>query len=614
MLRTLFACTVLIMCSLISVTLAQEHYCSSSNVTLLHWNVTDPSFPNSPYPLYFPQLPDLQFMVDIDGAPQPMKTNDNIYDALKGTTFSMMFHVVKNKEDKAFYKTVYVMNSKHQGGSVQKLMDCNIRVAQNEMAYCDGLTMLPNTVTTEGKNQYSLWNIISGRQFGSGDLSSSIIPYLYTSDITSYGVNASITDAIAIFPIILTNVDKDPIYAKDGSISGYETLTSANNVTSNIFVKPILLLDVINNQTNQNEILALHKSDANAIRIIRITPFHESFGITSQYLLVPSIQSETLKPTMVQNNARIVYSSKRGLLHAVVTLYKDQQVAFENYHRLEHDKFIKFSSNAQFVNVLITLDASDLSNLKVVKVSQILTANNVKSTAELLASGNVKTWKLNDITLSGDSEQYVVVVGTMIYTAEGETDKNGFIYTVNIDDYTPFQSTPVAERFSLITDDEAQISNSDALTVTANFYGLNDTIAVGSVIRTKLKDDPFYVEPKLVGYVHLYSASNLDEPLGSKIMRENQGINRLFKVEYFPGQSKDSHAHIFLGWNINDNGAVVSTLSFSCIPKVIRDGWQYMLIGVFGGEFLICVLIGVIYFVVKKVRAKFTANKEYEQV
>src|SRR3989338_5330652 len=199
-------CTILY-CSIASVSLAQQdgHICASSNVTLLHWNVTDPSFPTSPYPIYFPQLPDLQFLVDVDGAAQPVASNDaNVNDTLKGTTFSMMFHVVKNKEDKAFYKTVYLMNSK-QPGQVKKLMDCNIQVTQGGIPYCDSLLLLPNSVSTNGKNSLFLWNVIGGRQYGSGPLNSSIIPFFYTHDITSY-TSPSFSDAAELFPLIISDV------------------------------------------------------------------------------------------------------------------------------------------------------------------------------------------------------------------------------------------------------------------------------------------------------------------------------------------------------------------------------------------------------------------------
>ncbi|KAF0976439.1 hypothetical protein FDP41_004338 [Naegleria fowleri] len=595
---------------------AQERPCSSSNITLLHWNGTDASFLNGVYPIYFPQLPTLQFLIDVDGASQPLPNNDpTINDTFKGTTFTMMYHVVKNQEDKHFYKTVYMMNSRLGSNNIQKLMDCNINVTKTGMPYCDRVIMLPNTVVNQNsKRQYFLWSVIAGRQYGeqNGALSSKVIPYLYIVDATNYALRPNVTDAIATFPIIINNVDKDPVYSsKTGNSIGFETLTSANAVTSDIFYKPILMLDIVNPVSNQNELLVLHKSDANAIRILRLTPFHESFAVTSSLLLVPSIVGDGLSGTVYANNVKFLYSTARKQIHVYFTLFREQQAAFEKFHNLAHNTNIQFPSqeSVKFVNVLMTLDASSLDSLKVVKIVQLFTST--ERTIDLFSNDKMKVWRINDMTLSGSNDQYLILVGTTVFSEEGETDKNAFIYSVHLDDYKPFPtSKTTAEQFSLVNIDDVQISNSEALTVSANFYGYNDTIAVGSIVRTKKDGAPFYEEPELSGYVHLYSVSNLESPLGYKQMRPNHGVVRTFKVELYPTSHEQNYEHLFMAWNMKGEGAAISTLSFSCTPKIVREGWEYMLIGVFGGEFVLCALIGAAYFAYKKLRAKFSKQRE----
>ncbi|KAG2373016.1 hypothetical protein C9374_012959 [Naegleria lovaniensis] len=602
----------------------EQHPCSSSNVTLLHWNGTDASFLNGIYPIYFPQLPTLQFLIDVDGAAQPLPNSDpSMNDTFKGTTFAMMYHVVKNQEDRHFYKTVYMMNSKLESNKIQKLMDCNINVTKAGIPYCDRVIMLPNTVVNQNsKRQHFLWSIIAGRQYGdqNTELGSKAVPYLYITDVTNYALQPDTPDAATNFPILINNFAKDPVYSsKSGNSIGFETFASANAVTSDIFYKPILMLDIMNPVSNQNELLVLHKSDANAIRILRLTPFHESFAVTSSLLLVPSIVGEGIGGTIYANNVKFLYSASRQQIHVYFTLFREQQSSFENFHNLGHNTNIQFPSqeSVKFVNVLMTLDASSLDNLKVVKIAQLFTST--ERTIDLFSNNKMKVWRINDMVLSGSNDQYLVLVGTTIFSEEGETDKNGFIYSVNMDEYQPFPTSKAnAEQFSLVNIDDVQISNSEALTVSANFYGYNDTIAVGSIVRTKKDGAPFYEEPELSGYVHLYSASNLETPLGYKQMRPNHGIVRAFKVELYPSsqyEHEQNYEHIFLSWNIKEEGAVISPLSFSCTPKIVRDGWQYMLIGVFGGEFLFCFLIGAAYFAYKKLRAKFSKQSSaYESI
>lgn len=608
-----------------STVFSQSHPCSLSNITLLHWNQTDPNLSTNRYPIYFPQLPSVQFLIDIDGASQPYPLNDAAKnDTLFGTTFAMMFHTMNaSSSEKHFHKSIYIMNSRLGESNVQKLMDCNNSIEKNASPYCDKLLLLTNAVNTNSRVQYFLWNVISGRQYGPGGLSENVISYLYTSDLTQYALHPNVNDDISVTPIIVPNPESDPIYsASTNSVTGFETVASASVVSSEINVKPISMAGYINPTTQQNDLLVLHKSKTNAIRLLRLTPFHEGFGIDStKIVLLPTISGDGITESMFGNNVKFILSKTRKQVHVFFTLYRKQQESFEKFHSLEHNKVIKFSDHVakeasmDFVNVLVTVDISS-DTFKVSKIVQLFTTKvgGVKSLTSYFESDNVHIWHVNDMALSGDSEQVLVLVGTISYTDEGETDKNSFIYTVDLDSYQAFSAEEV-ERYSVIMADDVEIDNSEGFSVTANFYGMNDTIAVGSVVRTRSTDEPIYQEPDMVGYVHLFSASNLQNPLGYKIMRQHQGIARIFQVEMYPDQTSGSMSHVFLGWNIRNAGAVISTLSFSCTIPLVREGWQYMLIGVFGGEFVLIVLIAVLYFVVKKIKAKF-GNKEtaYERV
>ncbi|KAL9644380.1 hypothetical protein ABK040_005838 [Willaertia magna] len=561
----LFSLFSVIVVFLVAQTIGTSSYegttpCGFENNTLLHWNITD-SY-GSRYPLY---LYDTKTsLTDIDGAGQPIANN------IESTTFTLL----------TYDSAINVINSKTR--QVKNLLTCQDII-------CDSVKMLP-TIANNNKKLYSL---IVSRDVKTG-LGS--INYFDVTDLEN------ITEMKSM-QVVVPNAESNNIYDKDGKVIGSEKEDIASLLSMDPSLSKSLQLQVIYNKVDgSNQLVILQQSNSTSVHLL-VAKMNEQneLSIQSSKLIIPTVSEFNY---LLKNGLLMTYQREKQQLDIVVKLYRTQQLAFESFYSLEHDAVIKFGKKTpknlenDYVPVLIQLDLSNLGNIGVLSIKQLMTSESAPIITQL-SNNDLLSIELNDITISSTST--IVIVGSVKSVDEDIESTSGFIYTMNLETYIPFKNVENTEFYTTV-DLGVETDNSRSLKVTANFYGFNDTIAVGTL--QKLND-------AMEGYVHLYS-NDLSKLFGYKQMRENQGIQSVFQVELYPDEIES--LHLFMAWNRKGDSSVISTITFTCELPIIREGWQIMLVAVFGGEFATCALIAIVFVAYKKIKERMNAPKSYEQV